>query len=59
MNCDKNNCTEVESFPQSERDEGKMMNSHVVCMQMVAFVKDQCHILYSNQYCNSSIREVS
>ena len=48
---------EPESFPQSERVEGKMMNSHVICLQMVAIVNDQCHILYSNQYCNSSIRD--
>ena len=38
----------------SERDEGKIMTSHVTCLNMVAFVDDQCHIVYSNKDCNSS-----
>ena len=42
--------------PNSERDEGKLLASSLVNLNMVAFDKDsQCHILFSNKYCNSSI----
>ena len=36
------------SMEGSERDEGKLMTSHVVCLNMVTLVNEQLHILYSN-----------
>ena len=40
----------------SEREEGKLLASSLVNLNMVAFDKhDQCHIIFSNKYCNSSI----
>ena len=44
------------STVNSERDEGQLMTSHLVCMNMVAFDKnDQCHIIYCNSQLNSSV----
>ena len=40
----------------SEREEGKLLASSLVNLNMVAFDKDdQCHIIFSNKYLNSSI----
>ena len=40
----------------SERDEGKLLASSLVNLNLVTFDKDgQCHIIFSNKYCNSSI----
>ena len=40
----------------SEREEGKLLASSLVNLNMVAFDKnDQCHIIFSNKYCNSSV----
>ena len=44
------------STVNSERDEGHLMTSHLVCMNMVAFDKNgQCHIIYCNSQLNSSV----